>query len=71
MIAAGEEQFVAAGNAAQEIPRPLKTQVRLLVQQQVGFIGAAQPVPEFDIRSRPAGVYVIVLIDPHQETRAK
>lgn len=51
----------------QEVPRPLEAQLRFLVQQQVGFVGATQTVTEFDIRARPARPNLIVSVDPDQQ----
>jgi len=68
LIAIRQVKFVIARNAVQEIPGPLETNVRLLVQQQIRFIGAAQSVTKLDIRSRPARVNMIVLVDSHQES---
>jgi len=51
----------------QEVPGPLEAQLRFLVQQQVGFVGATQPMTEFDIRAWPAWADLIVGAYPDQQ----
>jgi hypothetical protein len=64
-------EFVVVGDALQEVPCPFETQLRLLVKQQVGLISTAKPMTKFDARTRPTGVYAIMLINANQKPGRK
>jgi len=58
-------------NALQQVPRPLETQLWLLMEQQVGFVSAAKAVAKFNVGARPTGVHAVMLINTDQEPRRK
>ncbi len=47
-----------------EVPGPFEAEFGKPVQLEVGLEGAANPVPVFDIRAGPTGVYPVGCVDP-------
>ena len=71
MSAEREYQLVVAGDRVQQVPGPLETQQRAFVHEQVSLESAANAMPEFDVWSWPAGMYVAALVDAQEEADAK
>jgi hypothetical protein len=63
----GQIQLVVVGNAQKQVKRPLKTQQRPFVQQQIRFVSPTHPVTEIDVRSGPAGMYIVVGVYAQQQ----
>ena len=71
MLALGEIEFVVVANALQQIPRPLETQLRVVVEEQIVLECATETVPEFDIRSWPARNDFVVFLDSQEQAGAE
>jgi len=64
----GKIELLVIGDTLQQVPGPFKTETGVVMQQQIGLIGAAKTMAEFYVRSRPAGMYPIFLINTQQQT---
>jgi hypothetical protein len=60
----GEVQLVVIRNALQKVPGPLEIQARVVVQQEVGFIGTADAVAVLDAWPWPAGRNAVLGVQP-------
>jgi hypothetical protein len=69
LFAVRKIKFVVVGDALQQVPRPFETQLRLLMEQQVGFVGPAKPVTKFNAGPRPTGVYTVILVNANKKPR--
>ena len=58
-----EIQLIVIGDGLKQAPGPFKTQLGVFMQQDVGLERTADPMPEFDVGSRPAWGYCIIDIN--------
>ena len=70
-LANSQIELVIAGYVLQEIPGPFEAELRCPVQQNIGFKCTTHAVPIFDIRSGPAGMYLVGRIDSQQQASRK
>jgi hypothetical protein len=59
------------GNALEQVPGPLEIELRIGVQQDICFVGAAESMPKFYVRSRPTRMYPAFFVDTYEKAGAK
>ena len=71
MLTVRKIQLVVIRDALQQVPGPFETEFGILVQQLVRLVGSAQAMAKLHVGTRPAGVYVVFMIDSHQQAGAE